>query len=206
MINEKCAVIVIDFQNDYVHENGRISKFGLGTERIRSMIPNVERLLNNVRVKNIPIIHFQMTEDPELIEKSLKDKRINAFGSPENWALAIPGTWGHELVLAPKENEPIFQKNASDVFSNNELKKLLEEKEIKTLIIIGGYTHACVDASVRSAIKNGYDVVLVTDLVNSPDRLQELHEASLKVLTTQFAHGTTSDEIIKLIDYNHFLK
>ncbi len=191
------AVVVVDVQNDYVHPDGKIGKAGLGVENLQKMLPKARRFLREARQKKIPIVHVQMTEGPEHIAENVKKKRIETFGAEENWALAVPGTWGYELVFTPAEGEPVFQKNSYDVFSNPQVKQYLKEKGVKTLVVLGGYTHACVDSSVRSAVTHGFDVVLATDLVGSPDKLRELHEHSLKTLTLLFAKGLTADEILR---------
>lgn len=194
--NKDTAIIIIDLQNDYVHEQGIINKFGLGTKELQSKVPKIQEFIEFMRKKSFKIIHIQMTEARDFIDINLKKKRIETFGDPENWELAIPGTWGHELLLEVKESEPIFKKNTYDVFSNPEVQEYLKENNIKNLIILGGYTHACVDTTVRSGFTKSFSIILATDLVGSPDKLKELHENSLKNLTTNFCLGLTSNEII----------
>lgn len=197
LFQQKIAVIIIDLQNDYVHPQGVMGKTGLGLENIQKTIPKIKHFMDLVRTKKVPIIHIQMTEDETEIDPILKRKRISEFGDPKNWSLAKKGSWGHALTLPAKKDEKIFQKNTLDIFSNHDLKKHLKKNKIRTIIILGSYTHACVDSSVRSAATHGFDVVLATDLVGSPDSLNHLHNASLETLTAQLAYGMISDEIIQ---------
>jgi ureidoacrylate peracid hydrolase len=201
VLQKKIAVVVIDLQNDYINENGAISKLGLGVKGIQKALLNLKTFIDAMRQKKVPIIYAQMTEDENLIAKNIKDKRIDFFGSPELWSLAKPGTWGYELAFEPKKDEQVFQKNTYDVFSNPKFKEYLKKKQIETLIFIGGYAYACVETSVRSAITNGYNAVLATDLVFSPDKMQEFHKSSLKLLGMLFAYGAQSEEIIKLLEH-----
>jgi ureidoacrylate peracid hydrolase len=184
---KKAAVVVIDMQNDYVHEDGKISKFGLGIGCVKATLPKIEGFLEAMRGKNIEIIHTQMCEDSSLIAKNLLTKKQETYGEPENWSLAKPGTWGYQLAIKPWDNEKIFPKNNYDIFSNAQLEAYLKERGIDTLIFVGGYTHACVDTSVRSAVTRGFNAIVAKDLVSSPDRLQSLHEHALIVLDLLFA-------------------
>ncbi len=202
LLTKKTAVIIIDLQNDYVHPKGIMGKTGLGLDNIQKIIPKIKHFMDLMRTKKVPIMHIQMTENENEIDPILKKKRIAEFGEPKNWSLAKKGTWGHALTLPVKKDEKIFQKNTLDMFSNKELKKHLQKNKIQTIIILGSYTHACVDSSVRSAVTHGYDVVLATDLVGSPDKLNHLHNASLETLTSQLAYGMISEAIIQNLQAN----
>src|SRR3989344_7876163 len=182
------AVIVIDVQNDYVHNDGFLGKV-LGTKSLQGKVGKMNQFLEQIRAKNVPIIHIQMTEGRNTIDPALKEENIKKHGDYKNWELAIPGTWGYELVLKVNNEEKIFKKNAYDTFGNKEFGVHLEEQGIRNLVIFGGYTHACVNATVRSAFKKRFNVILVKDLVGSPDKLQELHEKALATLTAEYAQG-----------------
>lgn len=195
--SEKTAVIVIDLQNDYVDEEGKISRWGLGTKNLQEKLPKIKSFIEKARQERLQIIHIQMTEGRDSISSELKKERIEKFGDASNWELAIPGTWGHKLILNVKNNEKIFEKNNLDIFSNPTLETHLRENKIEQIIILGAYTHACVNASVRSASAKGFKVILTQDLVGSQDKLISLHEDTLKVLTNSIATGLSSEEIIK---------
>ena len=187
------AVLVIDVQNDYCHPKGLIGSV-LGVDGIHSSVQKMNSFLDSMRTKELPIIHIQMTEDAELIQETVKRIRMKNFGPKERWELAKPGTWGYELMLDTKD-EPIFKKNTYDAFSNKGLVKHLRELGVTELIVIGGYTHACVDATVRSAVTNGFNVTVIRDMVGSPDALNEAHEGTLKVLGLLFADVIDSSEL-----------
>lgn len=196
----KTAIIIIDLQNDYVHEEGQINKWKLGTKNLQEKLPKINNFIEQARQKNLQIVHIQMTEGRNSIDPTLKEERVAKFGNPEEWELAIPGTWGYELMLEIKKGEKVFKKNNLDMFTNKELEEYLRKKGIENLFILGGYTHACVNASVRSAKKRGFNVTLVTDLVGSPDKFQELHLQCVKELTQNFAQGINSEEIFEILE------
>ena len=43
---ERSALLVIDVQNDYIHEDGALSKMGKDTAPIRAIVPNVCELID----------------------------------------------------------------------------------------------------------------------------------------------------------------
>jgi len=192
----KKAIILIDLQNDYVSPGGKMDQFGLGVKQIQSTLPRIKNFVNAVREKDVPLVHFQMTEDEHHVHPDLKKRRIAEFATPDNWSLATPGTWGHELILQPKEGELVFQKNTEDIFSNPKFQAFLEKEGINHLVVLGGYANVCVNASVRSAVAKGHSVTLATDLVVTPDVLQDKRASVLNSLT-KIASGRLSTEILR---------
>lgn len=80
------------------------------------------------------------------------------------------GTAGNQFVeaLAPKGTEPIVQSGA-DKFINTDLDRILKDKGIKGVIVVGtlangGVLHTASDAALR-----GYSVVLPVDGMSSPN-------------------------------------
>jgi len=71
--------------------------------------------------------------------------------------------WQIHPDIAPRENEPVVHKRASDSFYETTLQQELEKHGIKHLVVVGGETSYCVDTTVRRATTFGYDVTLVGD-------------------------------------------
>ena len=57
----------------------------------------------------------------------------------------------------------MVEKNFPNSFRNTQLKTLLDNHNIKNLVVAGMMTHMCVDASVRHAADLGYKVTLLGD-------------------------------------------
>jgi nicotinamidase-related amidase len=129
------ALVIIDTQVGMVEASYK------GQE----ILDNIKNLLTEARATQTPIIF------------------IRHDGSKGD-ALE-PGTpgWAIHPAIAPKEGEPIISKRASDSFYDTTLKRELEARGIKHLIVVGGATEWCVDTTIRRALVEGYDVLLVSD-------------------------------------------
>lgn len=87
-------------------------------------------------------------------------RQIGAAGTefdPES-----PGTRiSARLGLEP--SDVVVDKTATDAFYRTGLAALLAERDIDTVVLTGLATDYCVDATARSALSHGFDVVLVGD-------------------------------------------
>ncbi len=72
-------------------------------------------------------------------------------------------TWEIHPRLAPQAGEAVIDKTASDGFWNTNLQQLLEERGVVRVSVSGLMTEFCIDATCRSAISRGFDVVLIAD-------------------------------------------
>ena len=72
------------------------------------------------------------------------------------------GDDGFEIAdqVSPEKGEKIFIKTINSCFGNKEFKEYMEQQEDKRLMIIGLQTNYCIDATVKSAFKRGYEVII----------------------------------------------
>ena len=56
---EHAAVLVIDIQNDFCHEDGYLRKLGLDISATQSMVPRLVQFLDEARKVNVKIIFVQ---------------------------------------------------------------------------------------------------------------------------------------------------
>ena len=83
-----------------------------------------------------------------------------------------PQTPGWEFLpeLQRHQADLVAQKTLNDPFAGTELKAMLGKIAPDRLLISGWATDFCVDATVRSAVSNGYNVVAVSDAHTLSDR------------------------------------
>ena len=76
-----------------------------------------------------------------------------------------PGNPGWQLSprLQLHGDDLRLRKSATDSFFRTNLAKLLTERGVDTLVVTGAATDYCVDATARSALSQGFDVILVED-------------------------------------------
>jgi ureidoacrylate peracid hydrolase len=156
------AVLVVDIQNDFCHDEGIFAQQGLDVSPAQEVTPRIQSFIDEVRKYDVPVIYSKQIESDEVTPDNLKRQ----FAHGKLKAVCTPNSWGAELYqLEPAEGEHVLEKHTYDVFSNPQLRKILDERGIDTLVIAGVNTDVCVDTTVRSAFTNGYQVVVPKDLV-----------------------------------------
>lgn len=110
------------------------------TPRCVSSVPKLQGLLNQARAKGVSVIY------------TLGGK-------------ATPADIWKEV--APREGEPIVE-SGSDKFFKSDLEKILKEKGIKTVIVVGTWANGAVLYTSSGAAVRGFQVVVPVDGVSSP--------------------------------------
>jgi len=115
------------------------------------VLDNINLLLDRARTSGTPVIYVQHND-------------------PKGGELE-PGTpkWPIHPAIAPRDGEPVVQKESPDSFHETRLQAELEARGIKRLVITGGQTQYCVDTTVRRAVAQGYDVLLASDAHTTED-------------------------------------
>jgi len=136
-VSSNTALLVIDVQVGIIE--------GFHAYRGREVLEQINKLLANARASNMPIIYVQ--HDGEK-------------GHP----LEV-GTEGWQIhpEIKPHQEDLIIRKRASDSFFETTLRRELEARGTKHLIVTGCMTEYCVDTTTRRAVSMGYDVTLVGD-------------------------------------------
>ncbi|MHC8401725.1 cysteine hydrolase family protein [Pseudomonas sp. MDT1-17] len=116
---------------------------------IKRVIENINGLSTKAREAEIPVILIQH-EEGDLLKHGC-----------EGWQLA------DGLEASPQDLR--VRKTTPDSFYQTNLRQLLQKQGIDRLIICGLQTDYCVNATVREALKLGYDVVLAADAHSTVD-------------------------------------
>lgn len=153
------AIIVVDLQKDNV---GRFCQ---------PIIPNVRLLLREARSKGIPVIFA--------LDSRYPDDFIFKSGHPPR---TIRGTEGVKVIdeLEPGAADLFVEKRMLSAFFGTDLDFTLRHKGIRTLIVTGVATWACVLKTVFDAAELGYEVIVPADCCASP--APDGHDAALKVM------------------------
>jgi len=138
------ALIIVDMQVGLL--NGK-PKYDL-----RGVIERINRLAATVRERSGVVIYLQ-----------------HCTGSEDDF---VPGTPGWALLpqLNRAAADIVIGKTLNDPFVGTDLTARLKEIAPDRIIITGWATDLCVDATVRSAVSNHYNVVVVTDAHTLNDR------------------------------------
>jgi nicotinamidase-related amidase len=94
---------------------------------------------------------------------------IRHCGHGDEFARDEPG-WAFLPELDRVEADLVVEKTLNDPFAGTDLQAALTELAPERLLITGWATDFCVDATVRSAVSNNHNVVVVSDGHTLSDR------------------------------------
>jgi len=193
---DKCALIVIDMQNDFIKPGGVL----YSDKTPKEIVPNIKKIIDVCHEKSIPVIYTQtMLKDefeisplevsyqPILIKKGMRER-----------------TWGYEIIdeLTPQPGDHIVKKHRYDAFYNTNLQLILNNvkglRVIDTVIIVGTLTNVCCESTARSAYMRDYKVVFVSDANGTFD--ESLHRATLFNISHFFGRVLSTQELIKILN------
>ena len=107
----------------------------------------------------------------------------------------------------PAAHHGVVQKTSVSVFPTSDIDQRLKAAGIKTLIISGLMTHACVAGAARDAVPLGYDVVVAEDACATRDLDNAdgsvlphavLHRAALASIADTFGALMTTGQLLQL--------
>ena len=189
------AVLVIDMQKDFCVEGFGAHRAGRDISAARRATPGIARLLAAARDARIPIAHVGFWTLPDHGSDSgpwLAQRRRSTF-SADN--LCIADTEGAAFIdeLAPVAGEWVVRKHRYSAFTSTDLDLLLRSRRIRSLIITGVSTNACIESTLRAAFELDYYVCVPPDATGSWD--ESLHAATLANVNHRFGVTLSVDEI-----------
>ena len=172
------AVLVIDMQNDWVSTEGRFSREDKSTPADPSkhkvtptyeqQIRDLQPFLARARKEGLPIIYAEYIHNdkngvPLVCATDLWCQRNH----PET-PFQKDGEWQGRTVsnIAPQKGDLVIHKVHGDAFYGTHLDNLLKERGIKSVLMTGTATGACVLYSSLGALDHGYYPVFITDCLD----------------------------------------
>jgi len=178
LLKTKCALIVVDVQNDFCHPDGACAKRGLDVSGAKEIIPNLKKLIDWSHKQKTPVILIQTIHTPET--------------DSEAWCR--PGTWGIEFYeFSPAKEDIIVNKHRYSAFINTRLSTVLRTVKAETLIMTGVATNVCVESTARDGFMLDYNILLVPDCCSAPSKAA--HDMTLETITKHFGMVAVSDEL-----------
>ena len=181
---KETAVILIEFQNEFCKEGGKLFD-GVKDEIARqSTIPNAVRLAEGAREKGALVIHTPFVFNEEYFGEHKMEGIVKAVADGDAFR---EGTWGAEFIdeMKPKEGDQVVGgKSTLCGFNNTNLEKILKESNIKNIVIGGFLTNFCVESTARTAYDKGYGVTVIKDATaaNSSDEQNYVEEKIFPLL------------------------
>ena len=176
-----CAIVMIDFQNEYV--DGAMPLGDAGSKATA----NARLLLDKARNKNIPIFHVtHHGQDNDKIFNPLSSK-VDIIDS-----------------LQPLDGEKTIVKMHPNAFHDTELQALIKSAGKQQIIFAGFMSHMCVSSSVRAAFDLGFENFICHDACATRDlpsvtgqviTTSNVHDSAMAALQDRFAALVATDKL-----------
>jgi biuret amidohydrolase len=200
------ALLVIDVQNTYLarpnrallshDEQRRYDAWTPFHDRMdQIVIPRNEQLLALCRKNGIECLFARIachTKDGRDRSLSQKMPGWNNLLLPKD---EQPGQIIPEL--APLGDEIVVTKTTDSALTGTNLRLILTNLGIKTVICVGIFTDQCVSSTVRSLADESFNVVVVEDCCAAAS--DALHRAELEIINMIYCHVVSSQELIAMM-------
>jgi nicotinamidase-related amidase len=184
------ALLMIDFQRDFVDPGGFGEALGNDVSLLRRAVPHAERVLKAARQGGLLIVHTREGHRADLTDcppsKKARGRLAAGIGdSGPMGRILVRGEDGHDIVkeLYPEPGEPVVDKPGKGAFFATDLDSILKHRGIRHLVVCGVTTEVCVHTTVREANDRGYDCLVLEDCVAS--YFPEFHRSALAMIKAQ---------------------
>ena len=184
------ALVMIDFQRDFVDPGGFGEALGNDVSLLRRAVPPAERVLKAARHHQLLVVHTREGHRADLTDcppsKKARGRLKAGIGDPGPMGrILVRGEEGHDIVkeLYPEPGEPIVDKPGKGAFFATDLDAILKNRGIARLVVCGVTTEVCVNTTVREANDRGYDCLVLEDCVAS--YFPEFQKAALAMVKAQ---------------------
>ena len=170
--NVNPALVVIDVQNGFVSKGGSYDQLGMNVSRYQHVISQISELIRLCRSVDIPIFYTQAVREKSGIDLLTNTHKILPKSREERIRtkpICVIGTWDADIVdeIKPSPMDHVVIKRRDSAFQDTEIGVWLKSIGIDTLVFCGIDTSICVEASLRDAFNNGYDVILISNATSS---------------------------------------
>jgi maleamate amidohydrolase len=176
----KAGALFIDLQEEHRQDTRYL------VEDFAGIVENVRRLQECARAAAVPLFHAAyIVEKPDRPFHPTMADGTSAFSDAASPHTAICAE------VAPAEGEHLMIKSDASVFANGRLAPLLKQNGLEWLYVAGVWSEACVFASVKDAVEQGFRVVLVKDACGSGT--VAMHETALLNMANRLYGGAVTD-------------
>jgi ureidoacrylate peracid hydrolase len=192
----RSALLVVDVTNDFGHPDGAYARHGQPCHPLDLIVPAVERLMTAMKAAGLPVILCSQV----VITRS-DGVPVGSPGliSARPWVREEglrQGTWGTCILDGLPEPDIVVEKLRASGFHATPLDLVLRSLDVDTIVVVGGFTNQCVEATVRDGWALNYNVVLPGDGCAAFD--PALHDATLTSLSPLAAEPAIDDLLQRL--------
>ena len=192
IVPEKCALLVIDMQEEFVKPGWSPYWVPEATRQV----PKIKGLIAHCRAKGIPVIFTVFSRIHACLDRPVSGSFMpNRYPHVEGKCAAyfVEGRVWHQLK--PRSDEIVIHKPSYGAFFDTSLETILKNLGRDTVVICGTLTNYCCGMTARQAYERSFKVVFGSDVTSTDD--PDLQGPELMVLRKGFAKVLSSAEIIE---------
>ncbi|MDG6904309.1 MAG: cysteine hydrolase [Nitrososphaerota archaeon] len=187
---DKCAVLVVGVQNEFVSPKGD----GFVGGNISEVLSKMNGLLERARSANVKaIIYLQ----------SVRRKDSPEFTFYKLAPHLIEGTWNSEFVelLKPKKGDAIVRTESYDCFGRTEMEKVLKKLDVTPcedhVVVMGGSINVSIYQCVIGLSQRHYYVSVPLDCTYGPEEVRRLALDTLESSSYDYNVTLTDSEKVE---------
>lgn len=208
----RCALIIVDMQNDFCAPDGWIGQMGIDVAPARALADPINRVTAELREVGVPVLWVNWGVRPDRLNLSPGTQHpFNPHGIGPGLAGTIMhvnrtyhllerGGWGAQIIpeLVQHSSDIHVDKHRISGFWDTPLDAILRNLDVKTLLFAGVNTDHCVLATLMDANFHGYDTILLQDCTSTTSP-QFCYDATLHNVRFCFGFTTASDDLIEAL-------
>ncbi len=181
---KETAVILIEFQNEFCKEGGKLHDGVKGEMARQGTIANAMKLAEGARKKGAKVIYAPFVFNENYFNENVMDGIVKAVADGNAFR---ENTWGAEIIeeLKPREGDRVVTGKCTLCgFNKTDLEGIIKDNKIKNVAVSGFLTNFCVESTARTAYDKGYSVTLIKDATaaNSPEEQKYVEEKIFPLL------------------------
>ncbi len=208
----RSALLIVDMQNDFLHENGWFPQSGVDPAPLCAIIPTINALTAAVRDAGMPVAWVNWGVRPDranlpggFVTRATDRGRRPTYADPSpsgKGSILVRNDWGAATVdeLTVADTDITVHKHRLSGFWDNELDSVLRLRDITTLFFAGINTDRCVFATLTDASFLGYDCILVEDACATPAP-PHVETAILDLVRSLYGVTAASGDIVAAFGY-----
>ena len=193
------ALLVIDLQNVYTKFANKDPRWKEFSKRLNeTVLPNVKKIEALFRKNKQDVIFARIA----CHLKDGRDRSLSQKMSGWNNILITLDDDDSQIIddIAPINDEIVVTKTTDSALTGTNLRLILNNLGIKTVVCAGIFTDQCVASTVRSLSDESFYVVVLEDACAAGT--MELHNAELTIINNIYAKVCSTDDLIKVLSSN----
>ncbi len=161
---KQTAVVLLELQNDFLTEGGKLYPLLKPVLAAYDIKANQNELIRAARASGMLIVHVPIGFSADYRE--MGDAPYGILQTVKNAGALIKDTWGSAIaegIDIQADDIVVEGKSGIDAFAGTHLDFVLRSHGVTSITLAGQLTNICIESTMRAAYDKGYRVFGITD-------------------------------------------